>query len=482
MMPSPLQTSLLQLPEYHEDMLLVKMRPAAATFAATAAFASMGTLGASPGVSALAFYERAGLIKRVTPLRRPGGAAHASPARSLLATLGASVVFPPQREARVSDGVSIVELQKGTDLAHLQMALASDMYVEFVSRVPIRYLLARPRHTDRTPQPPADGGATIAAVPPPANTMWNLLKIKWREARTAGLTAADQISVAVLDTGVDLNHPDLPGADITYVHDYPESGASAPEADVVGHGTHVSGTIRAIIDNNLGINGICDCKLSLYKIFDDQLFNTGQYFAYGVNPILYRAALAACVDAGVQVVNLSIGGYGTPDPVESGLFQALINNNVAVVAAMGNDNTSQLSYPAAIPGVIAVGATSLDDTRASFSNFGSHIALSAPGVTIWSTLPTYPGQTGFYYAGAGNLTVGQPMARETNYAAWNGTSMATPHVTAAAALALQKNGVLSPADLKKLLMRAAEKVPDMNGEDFTPNFGAGRLNLLNLVS
>jgi subtilisin family serine protease len=184
----------------------------------------------------------------------------------------------------------------------------------------------------------------------------------------------------------------------------------------------------------------------------------------------------------VRVVNLSIGGYGAPDPQESGLFQALIDNNVAIIAAMGNDNTSKLSYPAAIPGVIAVGATSLDDTRAGFSNFGSHIALSAPGVKIWSTLPIYPGQTGFYYASPGNPTPGQPIIRGTDYDAWDGTSMAAPHVTAAAALALQKNGALSPPDLKKLLMQAAEKVHDMNGEDFTPNFGAGRLNLLNLAS
>ncbi len=479
MMPPPIRTPLLHLPEYHEDMLLVKMRPSAAMFATAAALPTV--LSASPGLSVLNVYERAGMIKRVTPLRQPAGGYSTPAARLPLAVLASSAVPPVAGEPKLTTGTCLIELQKGTDQQQLQMALANDLHVEFVSRVPIRYLLARPRHADH-PSPSAGAREMAAAAPPPAATLWNLLKIKWREAQPAGLNTAADVSVAVLDTGVDLSHPDLPGQDITYVHDYPESGASAPPQDVVGHGTHVSGTIRALIDNGVGINGICDCKLSVYKIFDDQTFDTGQYFAYGVNPILYRAALAACVDAGVRVVNLSIGGYGAPDPQESALFQALIGNNVAVVAAMGNDHTSRLSYPAAVPGVIAVGATSIDDSIADFSNYGSHIALSAPGARFWSTLPTYPGQEGFYYAGPGNPVPGQPIARDTDYDAWDGTLMATPHVTAAAALALHKNGVLSPTDLKALLQRTADKVSGMNGQDFTSVFGAGRLNLLNLAS
>jgi subtilisin family serine protease len=187
------------------------------------------------------------------------------------------------------------------------------------------------------------------------------------------------------------------------------------------------------------------------------------------------------VTKGIQVINLSIGGYGQPDPVEAQLFQTLISHGVSVVAAMGNDNTSRPSYPAAIPGVIAVGATKINDTRSSFSNFGSYIALCAPGSGIWSTLPTYPGQTGFWPVfGSNPPTPEQPMTRETDYASWDGTSMATPHVTAAAALALAKHGNLSPADLKALLMQAVDQVPGMGGRDFTMYYGAGRLNLLKL--
>jgi subtilisin family serine protease len=330
-------------------------------------------------------------------------------------------------------------------------------------------------------------GATPAATPPSVDTLWNLQKIHWREARNNGLDPARNIRVAVLDTGIDLAHPDLPGQDITYVHDYPDSQAATSDQDIIGHGTHVSGTIRALIDNQIGINGICECKLSVYKIFGDDpadqpVLSPFPYYPYYVDPILYRAALAACQDAGVQVINLSIGGPGAPDPQERALFQGLIDAGVAVIAAMGNEASAQPSYPAAIPGVIAVGATALDDSRADFSNIGPHIALSAPGVAIWSTLPTYPGQSGFYaVSGTGGAWVrGEPMRRETDYDSWQGTSMATPHVTATAAMAVAKYGPLAAAAMKDHLQQAVDKVPGMHGQDFTKEYGAGRLNLLRL--
>jgi subtilisin family serine protease len=451
------------LPEYHDNLLLVKVLPSAATAPTT--FAAGGLLGA-PGLSALNLLERAGSIKRVVPLGpAPGPATFGA-----LATLAASV----QGEGpTLLTGVNLIELDAETDSLPVRLALANDPHVEFASRVPVRYLLARAR------------GATPAAVPPATGILWNLKKIKWKEALAGGLGKAEEIHVAVLDTGIDPGHPDLPGNDINYVFSYPPAGPVTSNQDLVGHGTHVAGTIRALINNNLGINGICACKLSAYKIFTDETVFIpppwGNYFAFVVDPILYRSALAACVDAGVQVINLSIGGPGTPDEVEKALFQALIDNNVGIVAAMGNENSSQKSYPAAIPGVIAVGATSINDARASFSNYGNHIALCAPGVGIWSTLPTYAGQTGFFPApGASPPTPGQPMTRETDYDSWDGTSMATPHVTAAAALALAKQGNMTSANLKSHLMKAVDRVPGMQGQNFTTFYGAGRLNLLKL--
>lgn len=479
-----------QLPEYHDNLLIMKVNPSGTGVAGAGPMAMLPAgappnLVASPGVMALSFYERSGLIKRVIPLQRqatfPVGA---GPLRATAMIMGAATPYAEVKKGPTT-GVSIVELQPGTNLGQLQSSLAQDPSFEFVSPVPIRYLMGR--RSAAGGRAPAAPGATIAATPPPADTLWNLRKIRWQQARDGGLNMAANVRVAVLDTGVDIENPDLPGGEITYVHDYPESQASTSEMDIIGHGTHVAGIIRAVTGNAAGINGICECRLSVYKIFGDEPASQAvtepfPHFPYYVDPILYRVALAACLDEGVEVINLSIGGPGAPDPQERALFQSLIDAGVAVVAAMGNENSSRRSYPAAIRGVIAVGATSADDFRADFSNFGGHIALSAPGVAIWSTLPTYPGQSGFFAVqGPGNTWVrGQPISRETDYDAWDGTSMACPHVAAATALAIAKYGSLSAQEVRDKLVAAVDKVPSMGGRDFTNDLGAGRLNLLKL--
>ncbi|ACA15295.1 peptidase S8 and S53 subtilisin kexin sedolisin [Methylobacterium sp. 4-46] len=474
------------LPQHHDDILVVTMRPGPAEAPAAAGMAmGMGMAPApeTPGLGALSYFARAGRIKRVVPLRASEEAVTApSPMAAAAAMMG---FHRPAGAPDVGAPVRFIEMMDGQDAKQLHGALASDPSVLSVSQVPVRYLAAR-----RAGRTAAGGGLGIAAAPPAASLLWNLAKIRWQEARAAaGFQEATRVRVAVLDTGVDAKHPSLRVSN--YYWQNADLTRPVSELDLIGHGTHVSGTIAALIASGVSVQGVCACQLDVWKIFDDEpTYAPGQgAFVYYVNPILYRRALAACVDDPPHVVNLSIGGPAVPDPTERTLFEQLLASGVTICAAMGNDRQygSPTSYPAAIPGVVAVGATGLDDRVTLFSNSGNHIAVAAPGKAIWSTLPRYDGQTAFgiAYGPDGRPQPGARVRRECNYDAWDGTSMATPHVTGSAALLIAKSiaagGELKPDQVRAALMTSADKVQAMNGADFSADYGAGRINLLKLL-
>ncbi len=470
--------------QYHPGMLLVKVRsgPAGPAMMGGPAGLTRAVAATLPGLGTLLSFERAGLIRRITALAEgatPGLAQGETPALAMLAAVDSS-----QGTQDPNAGVAVVELYNDNDLATLESQLRADPTIEEYSRVPIRYLLAK--KVARTGAKKKPASRAVPAAVPPSTMLWNLMKIRWTQARAKpGFVDANNIKVAVLDTGIDMNHPDLSGVVAEYVFTHPTNSSASSDRDIIGHGSHVAGTIAARINNNVGIHGVCTCRIHAYKIFDDSpdWYAANNYFAYFVNPIMYRRALARCISAHIQVINLSIGGGGAPDFQERQLFNSLIQRGVSIVAAMGNETSFTPSYPAAIPGVIAIGATSIDDSRASFSNMGSHIALCAPGVSIWSTLPTYPGNTGYFPKPTfpPSPDMSRPMSRDVNYAAWQGTSMASPHVAGAAALLLAKKGNLNGAAVKQRLQTAAAKVPGMQGQLFTQLFGSGRLDLAKLL-
>jgi subtilisin family serine protease len=337
----------------------------------------------------------------------------------------------------------MLRLSRSADLKKVEKDLASTPGIEYIHRVPRRWMTAtRPLPND-----------------PLVNTQWALRAIGW--LRLNPQPDATALKVGVLDTGVDISHPDLMDMVKSYIHD----GASS--VDIVGHGTHVSGIITAKMNNSLGISGVCQCDLNVWKIFTDVPDPAdGEYY---VDDVMYQRALNAARNSGMRVVNLSIGGSAR-NPTEEFLFQRLINAGCTVVAAMGNEfeKGNPVEYPGAYPGVIAVGATNRSNQRARFSNTGKHISITAPGVDILSTLPMEPSAA--------------RTADETEYALWSGTSMATPHVTAAAALLLADDPNLSPQQVAQKLTSTATSVAGMAGKKFTREFGHGLLNTEGAVS
>lgn len=376
------------------------------------------------------------VIREVIPVFAKAAAPRPSPAH-----LSAMAFTRSVRESENEDlrGINLLRLSANADVSKIEKQLSGVRGIEYVHRVPARWLAeARPQATSSDPL---------------VNRQWGLRAIRWFD--TTPLPNASTVKVAVLDTGIDATHPDLKDRIASYTHE----GSSA--ADIIGHGTHVAGIIAANPNNRLGIAGICTPELHVWKIFGDVPAADGEYY---VDEVSYQRALNAARNAGVRVVNLSIGGT-QKSRTEQLLFRRLIQSGAVVVAAMGNEfqDGNPVEYPGAYTGVVAVGAVDEASRRASFSNTGRHIALSAPGTNILSTLPMKPSAA--------------RKKDETKYAAWSGTSMATPHVTAGAALIVSKQPGWTPAQVADRLKATATKLPDMGGKSRTAEHGAGLLNL-----
>ena len=278
---------------------------------------------------------------------------------------------------------------------------------------------------------------------------WGHTAVKIREARArTRFKDATGVTVAIVDSGIDAGHPDLAPS----LHSYVNFLANEGDRDYQGHGTHVAGIVAAARNNRIGIAGLCGAKIMALK----GLPRTGNEW----DAAAYYRALAHPIAHGAKVLNLSLGGG--LDLGERDVIEDLLAAGVVVVAAMGNEfeEGNPVQYPAAYPGVIAVGASDEVDRRAAFSCTGAHIALVAPGERILSTTPRYPSE----------------LAQKTKYDSWPGTSMAAPHVAAAAALLLAKSPSLKPAQVRARLIATADRAP---WQSTRPNreYGTGRLNI-----
>ncbi|MFN3188880.1 MAG: S8 family serine peptidase [Aureliella sp.] len=310
-----------------------------------------------------------------------------------------------------------------------------------------------PNTSPTADQPP---GASTPSSPPPGNQVvepladapyfgsqqdWNLNSINAPEAWQAGYTGQG-VTVAIVDTGVDLDHPDLvtnlfvnpgeiPGNGldddqngyVDDVHGYDFVDRDANPNDGNGHGTHVAGSVAAA-NNGVGATGVApDAKILPVRVLGDNGSGSTRSVADGIR---YAA------DLGAQVINLSLGG-GYSQAVAAAINYANSLGSI-VIAAAGNEGASVPSYPARLSSgynnVLSVGAFNSSSQIAGFSNrVGSSNAsqVDAPGVSVYST----------YLNGS--------------YSRLSGTSMASPHVAGVAALALSANPSLSPSTLREYL-------------------------------
>ena len=223
-------------------------------------------------------------------------------------------------------------------------------------------------------------------------------------------TGSSRVRVAVVDTGIDNSHPDLPAV----VAQYNFVNHSSNAEDDNGHGTHVAGTIGALTNNGIGVAGLnWHVSLMAAKVLDAQ----GSGFYADVADGIKWAA-----DNGARVINLSLGGSLPSRTLQNAVDYAW-NKGVVLTCAAGNSGTGAQSYPAAYPNCIAVAATDEYDLKASFSNYGaSWVDVAAPGVNILSTLPNSPVYLTTHYG------------YRKNGDSLDGTSMAAPHVAGLAGL------------------------------------------------
>ena len=234
------------------------------------------------------------------------------------------------------------------------------------------------------------------------------------------------VRIAVIDSGVDVTHPDLAGQ-VSDAYNAVDGGSDV--TDEIGHGTFVAGVAAATSDNGIGIAGASMGASVL-----------GVKVADAVGDIYTDAEAAGIIwaaDHGADVINLSLGS-DTPDQMESDAIGYAVNKGVLVVAAAGNDGTSVPNYPAAYPQVMAVGATDAAGNRTDFSQYGTWVSVAAPGAGIISTTPV----AGSSYFAAG-------------YDHGDGTSFSTPIVAAEAALLKSQRADLTATDLRTAITRSA---------------------------
>ncbi|MDE6607068.1 MAG: S8 family serine peptidase [Lachnospiraceae bacterium] len=275
------------------------------------------------------------------------------------------------------------------------------------------------------------------------NKQWHHENINTVEAWNA--TKGKNVIVAVIDSGIDYDHPDLKDNIIGHISTI--AGDTGDGRDDNGHGTHCAGIIAATANNGIGVSGVApEAKLYSVKALNAKGAGKTSDIIKGIESVINRGD--------VDVISMSLGGIFWDNLYQKTIDKA-VNNGIVVIAAAGNEATDQKSYPAAYNNAISVAASDEQNYLTGFSNHGNWVDIAAPGYNILSTLPTdfqLSADTGVRYEAAG-------------YGYMSGTSMACPTVAGTVALMLGNSDELRTVNKKtsvtkitKALLNSA--VPD----------------------
>jgi subtilisin family serine protease len=388
------------------------------------------------------------------------------PALIFALTLAALLVFPALSVAQPVAGggesrilLGFNKLPSTEDLTALRQAVEKflsslpqwegpEMLLPNVARIHLAEVLDLPRLEEVLRSLPftsfveEDGVVKASYQPndPRYPEQWHLPSISAPQAWdvTAG---SPQVTIAVIDTGVDYNHRDLAGR---CVAGYNFVARNTNPMDDNGHGTHVAGIAAATGNNSIGVAGVdWGGRIMPLKVLDSQ----GSGYDSDV-----ASAIRYAADNGAKVINMSLGSPDYSYTLSEAVNYAY-NKGVTMVAAAGNDGSS-VGYPAACDHVIAVGALDSNNGLAYFSNRGSALDLTAPGVSILSTT-------------------------QGDYGKMSGTSMASPVVAGCASLVLSRHSGYTPAQVESTLKTSAT---DLGSPGFDTVFGYGKVNAYAAVS
>lgn len=386
--------------------------------------------------------------------------------------LGASKIDVVRAGNGTRGELALMRLPAGRDLAATIGALSSNAAVEY----------AEPNWTythSATSNDTYYTNGSLWGMYGDASSPANQYGSQAAEAWAAGHTSCGNVVVGIIDEGVFFNHEDLTAN--MWVNPYdPADGVDNDGNGYVDdtrgwdfdggsnninsgganddHGTHVAGTIGGVGGNGKGVAGVCWSGVKM--ISAKFLGRRGGSTANAIKAVDYITDLKTRHGMNIVATNNSWGGGGFSQGLSDAITRAN-SANILFIAAAGNsayDNDAQASYPSNYPqaNIIAVASTTSTGGLSSFSQWGATtVDIGAPGSGIWSTVPK---------ASQGSVI--------SAYASYNGTSMATPHVTGAAALYASSHPGASAADIKAAIMNSAVPTPSLQGKVVT----GGRLN------